>query len=245
MIRFFLSPFAIIFFVFVANAETSSWPEFKNHHITPFIKKGTDSTSAWIWVAGGLSITVSLEDDDRVRNFWHGHQQMNTSLSRVGDLMGTGGFSLIAAGLQYKFDDREHVYQSHLRGFIYGGMSIYALKTLFGRKRPGTSRNYQSFPSGHTTIMFMSASHLWHAYGWPVGVASGALAAMTAASRLSDDAHWYSDVVAGAFLGVWVGRASFYEFNPKTTNEIQSSKRLHYFPIVSDSNIGFGIHANY
>jgi membrane-associated phospholipid phosphatase len=39
-------------------------------------------------------------------------------------------------------------------------------------------------------------------YGWKVGVPAFAAAAYTAMSRLTDNKHWASDVVFGAFIGV-------------------------------------------
>ena len=36
-----------------------------------------------------------------------------------------------------------------------------------------------------------------------------ALGVVTGLSRLADDAHWFSDIVAGATVGIMFGRASF------------------------------------
>jgi membrane-associated phospholipid phosphatase len=42
-----------------------------------------------------------------------------------------------------------------------------------------------------------------------VGVPSLLVASYTALTRIADDAHWYSDVVAGATLGIFWGRATY------------------------------------
>lgn len=235
VIRFFI--LSLLFQNFATASDLSSWPIFKEKHVTPFIQKGTDRTSGIILLSGTLAVAATHSSDDQVRSEWKGYQKMDRDTSHIGDILGTGAFSLVAAGLQYKFDDREYVYQSHLRGFIYGGISIYALKTIFARPRPGNSDNHQSFPSGHTTIMFMSATQLQHAYGWGVGSAAYALSIFAGASRLTDDVHWFSDTVAGAFLGTWVGRASFYD-NTEVVTCVDCKPKISFAPIIARENIG-------
>lgn len=73
------------------------------------------------------------------------------------------------------------------------------------RFRPLSSNG--AFPSGHTTVAFAVATVLaretpdhWSDVGFY------GLASLTALSRLNDDQHWTSDVVAGALIGYLVGR---------------------------------------
>ena len=238
MLRFFL--FVLFFQSVVQASDFSSWPVFKEKHIDPFISQGTDTTSGLILLSGALGVAATHAEDDSVRAQWKGYQKMDKDTAHIGDILGTGAFSLVAAGLQYQFDDREYIYQSHLRGFVYGGISIYALKTVFARPRPGNSDNHQSFPSGHTTIMFMSATQLQHAYGWGIGSAAYALSIFTAATRLSDDVHWLSDTVGGAFLGMWVGRATFYDHkNLESKSWLIPNKNLLIVPVVAAQSAGF------
>ena len=66
---------------------------------------------------------------------------------------------------------------------------------------------HNSFPSGHSTVAFADAEALdretsarwvpWAAYP---------LASLVGWSRVRDDKHWGSDVVAGAALGYWAAR---------------------------------------
>ena len=81
------------------------------------------------------------------------------------------------------------------------------MKYSFGRQRPGNSASYQSFPSGHTAVAFATATNLSYSYGWRAAAVSFPIALFVGASRLADDMHWGSDVVAGAFIGFIIARA--------------------------------------
>ncbi len=86
---------------------------------------------------------------------------------------------------------------------------------MLGRSRPRTGRGVDhfdpgsdgSFPSAHASQAFAVATVLADRFGWRVGVPAYGLAAAVGFSRLALDKHWTSDVVAGAFLGVLVGKA--------------------------------------
>jgi len=79
------------------------------------------------------------------------------------------------------------------------------IKVTVRRERPNGQDN-QSFPSGHTSNAFALASVAQLHYGWKVGVPAYLLAGVMGASRINQDKHWFSDVVAGAALGYVVGR---------------------------------------
>ena len=65
-----------------------------------------------------------------------------------------------------------------------------------------------SFPSGHTTQAFAVASVIAAHDGrlW-VSVVSYGIAGSVGLARIHEDAHWASDVLAGAILGTVVGNA--------------------------------------
>ncbi len=79
------------------------------------------------------------------------------------------------------------------------------LKVAVGRERPNGQDN-KSFPSGHSSNAFALASVAQQHYGWKVGIPAYLLAGMMGVSRIHEDKHWLSDVVAGAGLGYIVGR---------------------------------------
>ncbi|MBI2813736.1 MAG: phosphatase PAP2 family protein [Opitutae bacterium] len=100
---------------------------------------------------------------------------------------------------------------------IASGIIAPVLKFTVGRVRPSTATNTfefrsfsgnDSFPSGHTTQAFAVASVIAAHYDqwWVQGVAYG-LAGVVGYSRIEQNAHFTSDVVAGAIIGTVVGRA--------------------------------------
>ncbi len=71
--------------------------------------------------------------------------------------------------------------------------------------RPLTNDNeWQSLPSGHASSAFSIAAGLAAEFDLPLPAEAlaYALATLSAWSRVYDDAHWTSDVVAGAVLGI-------------------------------------------
>jgi membrane-associated phospholipid phosphatase len=72
--------------------------------------------------------------------------------------------------------------------------------------------NWQAFPSGHTLAVFSVASAITAEAGerWPdqarwVGLASYGVASAAGISRLYNNAHWVSDVIFGAGIGIFSG----------------------------------------
>jgi membrane-associated phospholipid phosphatase len=80
-----------------------------------------------------------------------------------------------------------------------------ALKLSLRRERPDGSDPY-SLPSGHTSSAFALATVARNHYGWKVGVPAYVLASGIGLSRIESGKHHFSDVLAGATLGVVVGR---------------------------------------
>ncbi len=91
-------------------------------------------------------------------------------------------------------------------------ISVHLAKNYFDTPRPaavlkmlniiGDPRYSESFPSAHTTSVFLAAGLLWHSElsvkfkMLGLGIATG-----TALARVSVGAHWPEDVVIGAMLG--------------------------------------------
>lgn len=87
---------------------------------------------------------------------------------------------------------------------IAQGLS-FAVKTAARRTRPDGNRF--SFPSGHTTVSFATATILQQHFGWKIGLPAYAVASYVAASRVQTRRHYLSDVTFGAALGIVAGRS--------------------------------------
>ncbi len=238
--RFFfiiLSHFTLYFSPHL-NAAT-----FLEKHVAPVAEKLTDTTSLEILLAGSLSTLLVRPYDDQIRSDWRDHQKMTQDQARAGDLLGSGIPGILIAGSQYFFDLNENHYQSHARGLIYSTVVNSALKLAINRPRPN-EKDRLSFPSGHAMTSFLTATTLTYAYGWQAGLIAYPVAAFVGFSRLADDAHWGSDVVGGAFLGILMARACYYDFHETTsTADLQYSAlqkiQLQVFPILQPAGSGF------
>jgi len=93
-----------------------------------------------------------------------------------------------------------------LRAQISAVSWTYVLKYAADRQRP--NGDPRSFPSGHASATFATAMVLQEHYGWKVGVPVFAAAAYTAASRITVNKHWASDVAFGAVAGMVSGRVA-------------------------------------
>ena len=89
------------------------------------------------------------------------------------------------------------------------------LKYSIDAERPNGADNH-SFPSGHTSAAFSTASFVQMRYGWAYGAPAYLAAAFVGWSRVYSDNHYTRDVVAGAAIGV----VSSYIFTDAYTNEV-------------------------
>ena len=80
-----------------------------------------------------------------------------------------------------------------------------AVKMSVQRTRPDGTQ--YSFPSGHSSVTFATATVLQRDLGWKVGVPAYGLATYVAASRIQDKRHFLSDVAFGAAIGIVAGRS--------------------------------------
>ncbi len=81
---------------------------------------------------------------------------------------------------------------------------VNGLKYTVKRPRPDLSAN-NSFPSGHTATSFMTASLLHKEYGWRspwFSFGAYAMASFCGVSRILNNKHYMSDVIAGAAIGI-------------------------------------------
>jgi membrane-associated phospholipid phosphatase len=92
-----------------------------------------------------------------------------------------------------------------MHAFLINAGYTVLVKEVVRRERPN-GEDQLSFPSGHASNAFALAAVAQGHYGWKEGVPAYALAGLIAVSRLQRNAHYLSDVLAGATLGYIVGR---------------------------------------
>jgi len=168
-------------------------------------------TAVWLGVGGGAALIVH-QSDEAIRD---AALEANTTLPG-GDFYGSQFFQMPAAiawwAIASAAGSERHAQTGRdlLRAQIAVGSWTYAIKLATQRTRPNGDPH--SFPSGHATASFATAAVLEDHYGWKVGVPAFVAAAYTAASRVTANQHWTSDVVFGAALGVACGRTVTIKF---------------------------------
>lgn len=122
------------------------------------------------------------------------------------------------------------------------GVVVTAAKFAMGRARPsrgdGDPYDFRPFsgwtsaPSGHSAMAFALATSLSDEIQNPWASAGlFTLASATAWSRVNDNVHWFSDVVAGAALGIvsakfMNGRLTIFGIHPPTLRPTRSGITL-------------------
>lgn len=172
---------------------------------------------------GGLVLLSSLFDNGVHLESQEWRGGFSDGLSRVGYEFGNGRRMLPLLGAAWlagaAFDNpRVKDLAGHaLAGGIAAGLAATGLKFITGRERPNSGMDNDhfrmfrpgdsSFPSGHASIAFGMATALASEFDgkWD-DVGLYGLASLTALSRINDNKHWLSDVVAGAAVGIVAGR---------------------------------------
>jgi len=161
--------------------------------------------------AAGLAYPIddelndSLQDADALRNFFKPGKYLGYAWVQGGAAVG-----LYVVGRYFMEPDAgthtnkiAHLGFDLLRAnFLSQGLT-YGIKASVRRDRP--TGECCSFPSGHASLTFATASVLERHFGyrnsWPMFVIAG----YVSASRLTDNRHFLSDVLFGSALGMASG----------------------------------------
>ena len=160
-------------------------------------------------VGGAISAAGAPLDDD-VRGYFAARRRFK-ALGDFADSLGQPIVLTPLAGALFGFGRLAH--DGRFRDATYDIGEVFlvtavwttAIKYPTHRRRPNDA-NYLSFPSGHTSNAFAWATVAAHHYGWKLGLPSYLLAGAIGVGRMEKDEHWLSDVLAGATLGILVGR---------------------------------------
>lgn len=195
--------------------------------LSPAKWKGKD----WAMAAGAVSLTaLSFTLDDEIQQWSQRNQSPagDAVAKYVGEPFGNpiivigGSFTIYAVA---KISHQPQVSDPALTAFkatlIAGGATMF-VKIMTHRVRPDEnvppnswdwggpsfSNENLSFVSGHTSTAFALAASMstyYKDHPWVAWV-TYPLATVTALSRVYDNRHWFSDVVGGAVLGIFIGK---------------------------------------
>jgi len=149
-------------------------------------------------------------------------------------------YGLNAMGIKGKHNlkDRTMIY---LMSNVLLNVTVFSAKRISHETRPDGSDNY-SFPSGHTAEAFASAEFLRQEYKdvsmW-YGVAGYAAAAATGYFRMYNNKHWFSDVVAGAGVGIMSTKLAYWLY-PTIQHSFSKNKPAHTIVMPTWQNGAFG-----
>ena len=189
---------------------------------------------AWLGVGAGAAAGSALLDDEIDRALRDGDPDV---FPKVGDQLGQAGlhfgapFALYVVARATGHSGTAGFAVTLLRAQVANGIVTRSLK-LIPRARPfqeKASTWHGSFPSGHTSASFATATVIQGRFGWQAGLPAYVLASYVGLSRLHRN-HYLSDVAFGAGLGI----AASLAVN-------QSSRRTTVSPILAPGVAGVTI----
>ena len=167
---------------------------------------------------GGFMVGDKEAYEWAVRNQSVSRDNTATYVSKFGAEYAIGiSVGLLAGGLAFGDHGVRDTGRDAVEASILSGILVNVVfKPVFGRERPYESggatvfkpfSSNSSFPSGHSTEAFAVASVIaMRSDGWLVPTVSYTVASLVTVSRVYQQAHFPSDVLAGAVFGTAVGR---------------------------------------
>lgn len=151
------------------------------------------------------------------------------------------GLSLLGADAKHGYVDRTLELAT---SYVALGLMVNAIKYTVREPRPdGSARN--SFPSGHTATTFMGAELVRIEYGddspW-YSVGAYTIAAAVGVLRVYNERHWFTDVFAGAGIGILSARIGYWmlPYTRKAMHRLTGCDAFVY-PAVSYEGASLGV----
>jgi membrane-associated phospholipid phosphatase len=159
---------------------------------------------------GGLAAGLVRAADGHATQTLAGSERLGTVLTH-GELLGGAKMQMATAiatqvvGHAIRNPRVSAIGADLVRAQLVTQMVTAGIKLSVRRTRPDGTQF--SFPSGHSSTTFATATVLQRHLGWRAGVPAYAFASYVAASRVQDKRHYLSDVTLGAALGIIAGRS--------------------------------------
>jgi len=176
--------------------------------IRDFRRLPSRDTLTWLSIGATAAIVGHTEDTNVTRSL-SGSRNLDETFE-AGSWIGGTPFQLGAAFATYTLGRVTNspratgVGADLIQAQALAEAMTFGVKFSVGRTRPDGSE--RSFPSGHASVSFASATVLQRHFGWKVGIPAYAVASYVAASRIQTNRHYLSDVAFGAALGIVAGR---------------------------------------
>ncbi len=195
--------------------------------------------------AVGSAALIFTNGDDEIRDIVD-DVGLGSSVGDAGFLLGGYGPPLLNLGLFAHGKIRGNERSTEAGKVLASALAIDAattgaMKIAIGRHRPSDTNSAtefdpfsfsnRSFPSGHTSWSFTTATVMAEMYDdkpW-VKYAGYTTATLIGVARISDDSHWASDILFGAVKGYLVG---------KTVTRMHKKNKMANVSIVTDTSRG-------
>jgi len=163
----------------------------------------------------------------------HINDHMSHGRTKVDDYLqyspGAAFYILTAAGVRSRYGLGRGTILYAMTTVAAGG-SAFVLKKLIHSSRPDGSDN-EGFPSAHMAIAFSGAEFLRQEFKdnspW-IGIAGYAVATATGYLRIYNEQHWFSQLLAGAGIGMITARLSYWVF-PWVEKKLLNPHKIFYF----------------
>jgi membrane-associated phospholipid phosphatase len=122
------------------------------------------------------------------------------------------------------------------------GVAVNFLKRKTAIQRPVGGNT--SFPSGHTAKAFVGASMLYHEFRETeplIAFGGYAIATATGVLRITNDAHWLPDVLAGAGIGMVITNLVYFVDPLKNWNPFPNGKNISVYSGISEEGLSLTI----
>jgi membrane-associated phospholipid phosphatase len=172
------------------------------------------------WLAGGTALAFAVHPEDGKINRRLLGNATADSFFKPGKYIGNGAVivggsvATYITGRWLEMPRLQHLGMDEIEGAILSQGISEAAKVTFRRNRPvqpdGRQASGYSLPSGHATLTFTAATILQQHLGYKAGIPTYLIASYVAMSRLHDNNHYASDVIAGAATGIIIGRSVTY-----------------------------------
>jgi len=168
-------------------------------------------------IAGGLTLATAAVffNDLAISEAMKQKNAFNDVFFGAANMLGDGVYVLAADAFLFLGGDKEkRAARLVIESLLVSGAVSQAVKLSTGRKRPSDEGPYvfmpfsafdMSMPSGHASTAFAWATVIGDTYD--IGWLTYPLAALCGWARVYRNAHWPSDVLAGAALGIFTAKA--------------------------------------